>query len=173
VIHPFPDGNGRTGRILNILYLVERGLLELPVLYLSKFVIERKGDYYALLRGITEADGADAQGAWEAWTLFMLEAVERTATATRDRIVAIRDLLDEALEDVRSRLPRVYSKELVELIFAQPYCRIRTLEAAGLAERQTASKYLRELEGIGWLSGAKVGREVMFVNRRFLELLSR
>jgi Fic family protein len=166
-IHPFPDGNGRTGRIINILYLIERGLLTVPVLYPSKYIIENKSDYYSGLRGVTENQ------AWEPWVLYMLEAVEQTAVATRGKILAIRELMRLALEDARVRLPkRVYSKELIELIFQQPYCRTKALLDHGIAaQRKTASEYLRALEEARFLTGLKLGREVLYVNERLLELL--
>lgn len=166
-IHPFSDGNGRAGRILNILYLIEEKLLEQPILYLSKYIIQRKADYYRLLREVTE------HGRWEAWILYMLQAIENTALETRDRVLEIRDLIVEATEDIRQHLPGVYSKELVDLIFSQPYCRIATLESAGIAKRQTASRYLRALERRGWLQGQKVGRDRLFINARFMDVLRR
>ncbi len=108
-IHPFSDGNGRTGRVVNILFLIQHGLLSLPVLYLSKSIIERKSDYYRLLRQVTEKEK------WEPWVLYMLDAVEDTAAFTRERILAIRDLMLETMERARRELPsRVYSKELIE-----------------------------------------------------------
>lgn len=165
-IHPFHDGNGRTGRILNILYLIAEDLLHIPVLYLSRYVIEHKSDYYALLRGVTEDQS------WEQWVRFMLSAVQETASWTYDKIVAIRDLLEETLEFCRQELPNhVYSKELVELVFTQPYCKIAFVVDANLAERKTASSYLQELERIGVLKSHKVGRERIFVNPRLLDLL--
>jgi len=166
-IHPFTDGNGRTGRILNILFLVERDLLDIPVLYLSRYIIENKNDYYRGLRGITE------DGEWEAWILYMLRAIEETARETRHRILSIRDLMLEDIERVRTELPKIYSKDLLELLYRQPYCKIRFLEEAGIAQRQTASVYLKELERIGMLSAVKIGREIYYINGRFLELLTR
>lgn len=166
-IHPFSDGNGRTGRIVNILYLIDQQLLELPILYLSRYIIEHKADYYDLLRGVTE------DGAWEAWILYMLEAINTTAAMTRDRIEAIRSLMAQVSEDVRERLPGIYRKELIEVLFAQPYCKIRFLEEAGIAKRQTASRYLQELEGIGVLRSLKRGRETYYMNLPLFDLLSR
>ena len=165
-IHPFTDGNGRTGRILNILYLIERRLLDIPVLYLSRYIIDNKKDYYTGLRRVTE------NGDWEAWILYMLMAIEVTARGTRQRILAIRDLMLEDIERVRSELPKIYSKDLLELLYRQPYCKIRFLEESGIAHRQTASTYLKELEKIGLLSSVKIGREVYYINGRFLELLT-
>ncbi len=127
-IHPFLDGNGRTGRILNILFLVLHDLLDFPALYLSKYIIENKADYYRLLRGVTR------QAEWEPWILYMLDAVEQTALYTRDKILAIRDLMAETLDFARANLPpRAYSKELIELLFHQPYTKVRFLVDAGIA----------------------------------------
>ncbi|MBC8103846.1 MAG: Fic family protein [Cytophagales bacterium] len=166
-IHPFTDGNGRTGRILNILYLIHAGLLDIPVLYLSRYIIAHKSDYYAGLRQVTE------NSAWEEWILFLLRAVESTATETYERIQAIRVLMQETTETVRASLPRIYSKDLIEVLFAQPYCKIKFLEDAGLGHRQTASKYLHELAGIGVLKPLSAGRERYFLNTAFLDLLAR
>ena len=164
-IHPFSDGNERTGRILNILYLLHSGLLSIPVLYLSRYLIQQKPQYYRLLRDLT------GRGNWEEWVLFILQGVEETATWTTGRIVAIRDLLDETVAQCRRDLPKVYSKELVELIFRQPYCKIAFVVDAGIAQRQTASVYLQELEGVGILKSEQVGRERVYLNPRLLEVL--
>jgi len=166
-IHPFFDGNGRAGRIINILYLVMRELLDLPVLYLSKYIIDRKTDYYRLLREVSE------KGAWEQWILYMLDAVETTAALTRQRIVDIRTLLEETLAQAKKKLPtRVYSKELIELVFRQPYTKGQFLVEAGLAERKTAAEYLQELEKIGVLKGRRVGKENLYLNVELYKLLS-
>jgi len=167
-IHPFSDGNGRTGRIINILYLVFQGLLDLPVLYLSKFVIDRKNDYYRLLRLVTE------KGEWEPWILYMLDAVEETATFTRKRILDIRDLMAETMKVAKETLPgRVYSKELIELLFRQPYTKGQSLVDAGIAKRKTAAEYLKDLEKTGILTGKKIGREMLYLNTRLYDLLSK
>jgi Fic family protein len=167
-IHPFYDGNGRTGRIINILYLVINGLLNLPVLYLSKFIIEHKNDYYRLIGQVTEA------GSWEPWILYMLEAIENTADFTRERILAIRGLMSETMERAIQDLPaRVYSKELIELLFRQPYTKGQFLVDADIAKRQTAAEYLRELEKTGILKSYKIGKEVLYLNVGLYDLLSR
>lgn len=165
-IHPFSDGNGRTGRILNILYLVQQGLLNIPVLYLSRYIIENKSEYYRRLRLVTENQD------WEPWILYMLEAIEDTATFTRKRILDIRRLLQETIDSVREQLPRVYDKELVELLFKHPYTKVQFLVDEEVAKRQTAATYLRELENIGVLKSFKVGKENIFLNVRLYELLS-
>ncbi len=166
-IHPFEDGNGRTGRILNILYLVDKGLLDLPVLYLSHYIIEHKNDYYRLLRSVTE------KGTWEEWILFMLDAVEVTSILTYYKIQRIWKLLLETTEKCRSELPTtVYSKELIELIFVQPYSKVSYVVDAGLAQRQTAAHYLQELEKIGVLESMKIGRERIYINTALLKILT-
>ena len=167
-IHPFYDGNGRTGRLLNSLYLVARDLLDLPVLYLSKYIIDRKEEYYRLLRGVT------TKGEWERWILYILDAVQTTAVETKEKISAIRDLLGHTLELGRRKLPaKVYSKELVEILFNQPYAKVQMLVDAGIAERKTAAVYLRECERAGILRGKKVGREVLYLNVSLYKLLSK
>ena len=165
-IHPFPDGNGRTGRILNILYLVDRGLLNLPVLYLSRYIIDHKNAYYEGLRRVTE------EAAWEEWVLYMLDAVEQTSLRTHGQINAILALMESVRERVQREAPGIYSKDLVEQIFRQPYCKISFLERAGMGTRQTCAKYLRELEKLGVLKGQKIGREVYFVNGKLFDLLT-
>lgn len=161
-IHPFPDGNGRTGRILNILYLIQAGLLSLPILYLSRFILERRNDYYTLLRSVT------ANGDWQAWILFMLEAIENTARWTTKKIAVVRALMAETTDYVRKELPKIYTHELVRALFAQPYCRIENLVEAGVAKRQTASSYLKQLVEIGVLEEMNVGREKLYINTRLL-----
>jgi Fic family protein len=164
-IYPFTDGNGRTGRIINILYLVEKKLLKIPVLYLSHFIVRNKTDYYTGLRRVTE------HNAWEQWILYMLGAIGVTARQTRRKILRIRDVMNSAQELARTKAPRIYSKDLIELIFERPYCKIRFLEKRGIAKRQTASVYLKTLEDIGLLKSVKVGREVYYLNAPLLEIL--
>jgi Fic family protein len=165
-IHPFTDGNGRTGRILNQLMLVDEQLLDTPLLYLSRYIIRNKADYYRLLLGVT------ADAAWEPWILFMLSGVRETARWTSLKIAAINDLIAHTADFVRDRLPRIYSRELVDIVFVQPYCRIQNLVDGGIAKRQTASVYLKELADIGVLRESQSGREKLFVHPVFLELLS-
>lgn len=164
-IHPFTDGNGRTGRILNILYLVERGLLDIPVLYLSRFIIENKREYYSGLLQVTKAE------TWEPWILYILDAIEQTAKVTRDRILAIRDQMTATSEWVKAKAPKLYSKYLIEILYSQPYCKISFVERAGLSTRQTASNNLKKLVDLGLLTSVKKGKELYFINQGFLELL--
>ncbi|MFM1815762.1 MAG: hypothetical protein RLZ98_2457 [Pseudomonadota bacterium] len=166
-IHPFPDGNGRTGRILNILSLIHAGLLDTPTLYLSRYILRNKGDYYALLQGVT------TRGAWEDWIVYMLSAVEQTATWTNHRIQAIRKLMDHTAEHVRQNAKGAYSHELIETVFAQPYTRIAHVTERGIAKRVSASKYLKELVDIGVLVEEKVGRDKLFIHRKYMDLLGR
>jgi Fic family protein len=165
-IHPFADGNGRTGRILNILFLVEQGLLDSPILYLSRHIIMHKSDYYRLLLEVTR------EQAWGPWIMFMLDGVEQTCIWTTDKIKAIRELMQHTSQFVQAKLPKSYSWELVESLFKQPYCRIANLVSAGVAKRQTASVYLKQLTDIGVLKEVKSGRETLFVHPKYIELLS-
>jgi Fic family protein len=165
-IHPFTDGNGRTGRILNILYLVEKGLLDWPVMYLSQYILSHKSEYYRGLRAVTE------EGAWEAWILFMLRAVEDTAKETQGRVTRILNLMETTTDRVKAELPKIYSKDLIEAIYRNPYCKIRFLEEGGLGNRQTVSSYLRKLSTINVLRPLKVGREMYYINDDLLDALS-
>ena len=165
-IHPFADGNGRTGRILNILFLVEHGLLDSPILYLSRYIIQNKASYYRLLAKVTSEQD------WAPWILFILSGVEETCTWTTDKIKSIRELMEHTGQFVQKRLPKIYSWELVELLFKQPYCRIGNLVDTGIAKRQTASVYLKLLCELGVLREIKSGRENIFVHPKYIELLS-
>ncbi len=165
-IHPFTDGNGRTGRILNLLFLVEQELLDLPVLYMSRAIIGRKTDYYRLLLAVT------THGAWEDWLLYLLRAVDETARWTTDRIRRIHRLMHQTAEYVRREVAAAYSRELMELIFVQPYCRIKNVVEAGVAQRQTAAVYLKRLAAAGVLEEVKVGRDKLFINPRLMRLLT-
>jgi len=164
-IHPFYDGNGRAGRIINVLYLILNGLLDLPILYLSSYIIHHKKQYYEGL------DKVRTKNDWENWILYMLDAVEQTAKSTLTLIKSIKNLLDKEIEHVKEKCPKIYSKELVELLFNQPYSRISTLEEKLKITRFTASKYLKELEEIGLLKGEKVGRDILYINKPLFTLL--
>ena len=166
-IHPFTDGNGRTGRVINILYLIQEELLHLPILYLSRHIIAHKADYYRLLLEVTRDQ------AWEAWVLYMLRAVEETSRWTTDKIAAIRALAEHTTDHVRSRLPKIYSRELVDVIFEQPYCRIGNIVDKGIAHRQTASRHLKELVKLGVLREMPFGKEKLFIHPKLMQLLSR
>ena len=165
-IHPFSDGNGRTGRIMNILFLVEHGLLDSPILYLSRYIIQNKAAYYRLLANVTREQD------WATWILFILDGVEETCTWTTDKIKSIRELMEHTGQFVQKRLPKIYTWELVELLFKQPYCRIGNLVKNGIAKRQTASVYLKQLCDLGVLREVKSGRENIFVHPKYIELLT-
>jgi Fic family protein len=161
-IHPFPDGNGRTGRILNLLYLVEKGLLDIPVMFLSRYIMAHRSAYYEGLRGVTERQD------WQGWLLYMLRAVESTARQTYDQVTQIRTLMEQVRERVQREKPGVYSKDLIEVIFKHPYTKIQFVVDAGVAKRQTASTYLQELAGMGILRPSKQGREIYYINDALL-----
>lgn len=165
-VHPFVDGNGRTGRVINILYLIQQELLQLPILYLSRHIIANKDDYYKLLLSVTRDQ------AWDPWILFMLKAVEETSRWTTDKIAAIRGLSDHTSEFVRRKLPKIYSRELVDVIFEQPYCRISDLVHKGVAKRQAGSRYLKYMVDIGVLNEISVGKEKLFIHPKLMRLLS-
>lgn len=164
-IHPFTDGNGRTGRILNSLFLIDKGLLSLPILYLSRYIIKNKNDYYRLLLSVT------AEQNWQDWIIYILKGIEDTASWTVKKIEAIRSLLEETKNYMQDKLPQIYQRELVDLLFEQPYTRIQNLENAGIAKRQTASKYLKELCDIGILEEVPIGRDKLFIHVKLMELL--
>ena len=165
-IHPFYDGNGRTGRMLNVLYLMKEGLLDTPILYLSRHIIKHKPTYYDLLQRVR------TEGAWEQWIRFMLTAVEKTARLTLDTAKRIVAALEETTERAHRELPRsTYSKELIEAVFVQPYVKIDHLVRAGIAERRTASKYLKQLEELGVLESYKAWRETVYLNTRLMDII--
>ena len=164
-IHPFTDGNGRTGRILNSLLLINKGLLTLPILYLSRYIIENKADYYKLLLRVTSEQD------WESWIIYILKGVQETADWTVNKINAIRQLFEYTRQYMQQYAPHIYTHELLNLLFEQPYTRITNLENAGIAKRQTASKYLKELSDLGVLNEVQIGRDKLFINLRLMNLL--
>jgi len=164
-IHPFYDGNGRTGRILNILYLILNGLLEIPILYLSSYINKNKGEYYARLNAVNKNEE------WENWILYILKAVEVTSKQTIRQIQSIRELLKVTIKNVRENAPKIYSKELVENIFEQPYTKIEYITNKLGVERKAASRYLRKLKEIGILESKKVGKEMIYINKELIKLL--
>ena len=166
-IHPFTDANGRTGRVLNSLILVEQQLLTQPILYLSRYIIRHKSDYYRLLREVT------ANGAWEEWILYILRGIEETSRWTTDKIAAIRKLARLESHYLRERHPKLFDRDLLDVIFEQPYCRIRNLVDRELGSRQLASRKLHGLVDAGVLREVSVGREKLFVHPRLLSLLTR
>ena len=161
-IHPFFDGNGRTGRILNLLLLKQHGLLSMPVLYLSGYLVRHKDDYYRLLREVTEKD------AWEAWVIFMASAVEGSARSALALISCVLEHRDRIETAIRSAHPSFHAAELARILTRQPYARIEHVVEAGLAQRQTASRWLTALAQDGLVERQKVGRDVVFINRDLL-----
>ena len=166
-IHPFTDGNGRTGRILNSLFLIQQDLLTLPILYLSRYLIKNKSEYYRLLLDVTRSQ------AWEPWIIFLLVGIEDTARWTTTKISAIRNLSALTITHVRQAAPKIYSRELVDLIFDLPYCRIQNLVERDIAGRQAASRYLKQLVEIGVLEERTVGRDKLFIHPKLMHLLTR
>ena len=166
-IHPFTDGNGRTGRVLNSLFFISQDLLTLPILYLSRYMIQHKSDYYRLLQDVTRNSN------WEDWVLFMLKGVEETSNWTVTKIAAIRKLQVETVDHVRKSAPGIYSHELLNLIFEMPYCRIQNVIERDIAKRETASRYLKELVKIRVLTERAFGREKLFVHPKLMALLTR
>ena len=164
-IHPFYDGNGRTGRILNILYLILNELIDVPILYLSSYIIANKPEYYRLLNQTNKT------GKWEEWIIFMLKAVESTSKDTVTRITNIKKQLDSTIVKVQEKAPKVYRKELVELLFEHPYSKIEFVVNRLGVERKAASRYLKELEDVGIVESQKIGRETLYINKELIEIL--
>ena len=164
-IHPFSDGNGRTGRIINILYLVQQGLLDLPVLYLSRYVIKNKGKYYELLQKVRD------EHAWEEWILFMLKGVEVTAIETINLVEGVKKLMSEFKRDIRDNLSKIYSQDLLNNLFRHPYTRIEFVMKELSISRPTASSYLKQLEARGLVVKLKLGRENFYLNEKLFDLL--
>ena len=168
-IHPFPDGNGRIGRILNVLYLTRTGLLDIPVLYLSRHVTKRKTDYYRLLQAVRDSGGS--QAAWEAWVIYMLEGVAGTAETTLRIVEGIRDQMSRAKHRMRAELPRLYSQDLLNNLFRHPYTRIEYVQRdLGLKARQTAAKYLDTLAQHGFVLKQRAGKHNYYINTELVQL---
>jgi len=163
-IHPFYDGNGRTGRIINILFLMMSGLIDKPVLYLSGYIIENKSEYYTLLQEVRTKNN------WEGWIIYMLKGVEYSARIALDQVITINKLLESTKEKVKRKSPKIYSSELIELLFEQPYCKSDFLEKRLFISRITAAKYLKELERMNVLQSHKVWKETIYVNKTLFEL---
>jgi len=164
-IHPFYDGNGRTGRILNILYLIINDLLDIPILYLSSYINQNKSEYYKLLNTVNKTDK------WDDYIMYMLKAVEATSLNTIEKINKIKEQLDKTIQIVQEKDPKIYRKELIELLFEQPYSKIEFVVNRLNVERKAASRYLKKLEGIGILKSQKIGRETIYVNKELIEIL--
>jgi Fic family protein len=165
-IHPFSDGNGRTGRIINGLYLVQQELLSQPVLYLSSYIVKYKTEYYQLLRGVTE------KGNWQDWIMYMLTAIIETAQLTTKKIRNMLSLREETEKDMKQVLGSSFSYDLLQLMFTLPYLKIELLEKSKIAHRQTASTWLKKLTDANIVRPQKIGRTTYFVNYKLMELLS-
>jgi len=165
-IHPFYDGNGRTGRIINVLYLVMNDLLDLPILYLSKYIIENKADYYKLLQEIRETNN------WEDWTIYMLNAVEQVSKETLIVIANIKTLMSEYKNTIRTNY-KFYSHELLNNLFKHPYTKIEFIQQDLGVSRITASKYLNQLAKEGLLKKEKLGTGNYYINQRLTEILKK
>lgn len=165
-IHPFYDANGRTGRIVNVLYLVLNGLLNIPILYLSRYIIRNKGDYYRLLQEVRET------GKWERWVLYILDGIEQTSKETIDLIVNIRDLMQEYKKGIRTNMPKIYSQDLLNNMFRHPYTKIEFVQKDLQVSRLTASKYLELLVSKGFLVKEKIGRSNYYINSPLFSLFT-
>ena len=164
-IHPFPDGNGRIGRILNVLYLTRTGLLDIPILYLSRHITRSKSEYYRLLQSVRE------EGGWEEWVLYMLRGVAETAQTTLALVEGIRSQMADLKHRMRSQLPKIYSQELLNNLFRHPYTRIEFVQQElGLKARQTAAKYLETLAAHGFVEKHQAGRSNYYVNTALVRL---
>lgn len=168
-IHPFYDGNGRTGRIVNILYLVTSGLLDLPILYLSRYITHNKAEYYERIQAIRNTTG-DNSAQWEAWILYMLRGVEQTAEETIALVKNIGKLMTEYKNIIRPAFGGKYSHELLNGLFYHPYTKIGHLESNMQVSRQTAAKYLDRLASLGLLQKERMGKENYYINTKLMEL---
>lgn len=166
-IHPFNDGNGRTGRILNILYLINKKLIGLPVLYLSYYIIQNKSDYYKLLKEVTEKQN------WNEWVKFIVKGVGETAAITLEKINAILQLKNNSEEILKQALKTSYTREISDMLFSYPYIKINVLVINNIAKRQTAGEYLKKIEATGILSSIKIGKETYYVNHKLMAILSK
>jgi Fic family protein len=166
-IHPFSDGNGRTGRILLLLYLKMENLLDVPAIYLSEYIIQNKSEYYKRLRLVTE------KGAWESWIIYMLDMIESTAQKGLIRLKEIMELTHKMSEEIKNELPKVYTKDLVEILFKLPYTKRQNLIDAKLGTPKTVGNYLMALEDKGFLKSVKVGKEKLYLNHRLMKILEK
>lgn len=164
-IHPFYDGNGRTGRIINLLYLIQKGLLQSPILYISRYIIKHKAAYYFLLQQVRETNN------WEPWILFMLQAVEETAQQGVGAINGIKTQMQHYKQKIRSELPKIYSQDLLNIFFRHPYTKIDFVVKDLRVSRITATRYLDQVAALGLLEKQKVGRDNYYINPALVKLL--
>jgi cell filamentation protein, protein adenylyltransferase len=165
-IHPFFDGNGRTGRIILLLYLSITDLLDLPALFLSGYIMKNKNAYYKKLRAVTE------KNEWKDWILYMLDMIEQTAIKDRNRIKEIENLMSLMGKEIQNQLPKIHSKDLMEVLFKLPYTKRKFLEEARLGNLKTVGNYLKSLENSGFLKSEQVGKEKLYLNFKLLEILN-
>lgn len=166
-IHPFYDGNGRTGRIILLLYLKVCGLIDLPALYLSSYILKNKNKYYVNLRNVSEKND------WESWILYMLDMIEVSAQNGRNRIGEIEQLMKATGDEIQKQLPKVYSKDLLEVLFRLPYTKRNFIENAGLGNIKTSGNYLKNLEDKGFLKSIIVGKEKLYLNFKLMDILKK
>ncbi len=164
-IHPFSDGNGRTGRILLLLYLKLEKLLDIPALFLSEYIIQHKNEYYKYLKAVTE------QQDWEGFIIYMLDMIEQTATRGLKRLESIIELMETTEKKIKTTLPKAYSKDLIELLFKLPYTKRQFLIDAGLGTPKTVGNYLISLEEHGYLKSIRVGKEKLYLNEDLMKIL--
>ena len=168
-IHPFGDGNGRTGRIMNILYLIQTDVLDMPILYLSRFITHHKADYYRLLQAIRDKQN-DNFKEWEEWILFILKGIEETAIFTIDMVKGISNLMISFKTIIRPAFGKKYKHDLLNNLFFHPYTKIEFLMNDLSVSRPTASKYLEDLTNMGLLEKVKMGKENYFINKELVNL---
>lgn len=164
-IHPFADGNGRTGRILLLLYLKLSGLLDTPAIYLSEYIIHHKADYYKRLRGVTENEE------WEAYILYMLDMIEETSIKGLERLHQITTCIENVANEIKTKLPKIYSKDLVEILFRLPYTKRQHLIDENIGNPKTVGNYLQTLEEHEFLRSVKVGKEKLYLNEKLMKIL--
>lgn len=164
-IHPFSDGNGRTGRILLLLYLKLSGLLTTPAIYLSEYIIKNKAGYYKCLRGVTEKND------WKNYILYMLDMIEETSNKGLERLNKITTTMDKTAIEIKNKLPKIYSKDLIEILFRLPYTKRQHLIDENIGNPKTVGNYLQTLEEKGFLKSVKVGKEKLYLNQRLLKIL--
>lgn len=169
-IHPFYDGNGRTGRILNILYLSKQNLLGAPILYLSRYLNKNKAQYYQLLQAVRDNNGNE--NSWEPWLLFMLKALQITSQDTLKTIKGLIALMQTTKQTIKAKLPKMYSHELINNLFTHPYTKVEFITQDLNIHRNTASKYLNQLVDIGVLTKHKLGKDNYYLNNELYALLS-
>jgi Fic family protein len=164
-IHPFADGNGRTGRILLLLYLKSSGLLDTPAIYLSEYIIQHKVEYYKRRKAVTE------KNEWEAYILYMLDMIEVTSINGLNRLNQITTTIEKTAEEIKKKLPKIYSKDLIDILFRLPYTKRQHLVDENIGNPKTVGNYLQKLEENGFLKSIKVGKEKLYLNQQLLKIL--